>query len=191
MRNITKEVINVIDNSGLETYGIGKIERKGFKRVIVVGEKLPYGLREKGFINVIPDYIRIFYKLNRQLNKIQKVIDEFGFQTEIQNGFSITGDLRIFVERAGLGSKGANEMILNPEYGANLIFAILFTDCLKLPLSEKIDGVCIQCHRCWDACPGNALGPKGLNVKRCLPYSLRACQKCIDACPIGKMEAKK
>lgn len=196
MNKTSEKIIEYIDYSKrlniIDTYGIGDIQRGDFKKVIVIAKKLPVGLKQrKGFVGVIPDYFKTFYQLNKNLKKLQDYFVEDEYKTSIQNAFSLTGDLRIFVERAGLGSKGANELILNPDYGANLIYAVLFTDYEQLPSSKRIDDVCNRCYRCWEACPGNALGPEGLSIKRCLPYSLRACQECVDACPVGKVKLKK
>lgn len=189
MGKFENELKELAQRQGADIVGIGQVKRNQYRSIIVVGKLLPPGARDHGFLKVIPIYLQIWQATSNALNSLAAYLGERGYKTKRQWIASLTGDLRPLAERAGLGSKGANEMILNPKFGANVLYASLRTDC-ELVQDERIDNVCIRCFRCRKYCPGSALTPEGLDVSRCLPYSLRACQKCLDVCPIGSIEVK-
>jgi ferredoxin len=106
-------------------------------------------------------------------------------------------------ERAGLGTRGLNNLLLHPVYGSWLqIHALLINQ--KLQVTERLDySVCTKCNKCISACPAKALEPERFHRNRCsmlvaspwLPRSRALaltensyieCAECITSCPIGQ-----
>ncbi len=98
---------------------------------------------------------------------------------------------------AGLGTFGVNNMLLTPEFGPRARFASVFT-AAEIPPGRAMEGsLCIQCMRCRDACPADALGsgdyPECLTDKgACAARSeelarryISPCGFCIRVCPVG------
>lgn len=77
---------------------------------------------------------------------------------------------RYWAQQAGLGWIGKNRLLIRPGVGSWLLLGVLVTDLELHPDSPQEDR-CGRCHRCLDACPGQALDEiKGLNPKRCIAY---------------------
>lgn len=108
-------------------------------------------------------------------------------------------------ELAGIGTRGWNNLLLHPEYGAYLQLVTIATldryseTEYSTPLLENI---CIKCGNCIDACPVNAISETGFIAYRCSsvvasPEKVKSkavavtansyieCRACIDSCPIG------
>ncbi len=64
---------------------------------------------------------------------------------------------RAVAERAGLGWRGRNNLLVNPAYGARLRYSTVLTD-LVLPYDRPLEEDCGECRRCVGACPGGAIG---------------------------------
>jgi len=87
---------------------------------------------------------------------------------------------------AGLGEIGANQLLVTPEFGPRIRLTGILTD---LPF-EEADRVetrfldCSSCGLCIDKCPGQALSPAGIDIKKCIqhvgnPYGLSSLIKFI------------
>ncbi|MDP8234240.1 MAG: hypothetical protein P9M06_05515 [Candidatus Saelkia tenebricola] len=57
---------------------------------------------------------------------------------------------------AGLGWIGRNNLLVTPEYGAQVRFVTILTD-LKLPQGETMDFNCGDCFDCIETCPAQAI----------------------------------
>lgn len=106
-------------------------------------------------------------------------------------------------ERAGLGTRGVNNLLLHPVHGAWLqVHALLINARLEynLPLATP---VCTNCGYCIPACPAKALEGGRFNAARCSTLvashwlakskafavtadSYVECAECIISCPIGQ-----
>ncbi len=73
-------------------------------------------------------------------------------------------------EACGLGQVGLSGHILAPKYGPFLRWAFLITDAPLEPDPAFPGGLCDNCGKCADACPGNAIGPEGLDTWQCSVY---------------------
>jgi len=102
---------------------------------------------------------------------------------------------------AGLGSWGRDSLLLHPEFGPNLRFAVIKLYNTQFPStgSERViyefSHFCASCDMCQQACPINIIQDgRVTDVKACLSALenmtgdkiLSWCRACIDACPAGK-----
>jgi epoxyqueuosine reductase len=104
--------------------------------------------------------------------------------------------------RAGLGWSGKSTMVLAPGHGPWMLLGSVVTDA-RLDVSEPMRRDCGSCSACIPACPTAALGPEGLDARRCLSTWLQTpgsipqwirpllgrrvygCDDCLIACPPG------
>ena len=93
---------------------------------------------------------------------------------------------------AGLGSRGKNMLLLNPQIGNRAVIGALLTD-LDLPSDPLTEQFCLDdCRRCLDACPAQALTGDLVIQKRCRTHTntrnargweLCLCHTCRSVCP--------
>ena len=97
---------------------------------------------------------------------------------------------------AGLGWKGRNNLLINPDYGAQVRYATVLTD---MPLPDRgLAGAhsgCGDCVRCLDVCPVGAIheDPEDFELDRCAAQLRRfskseklntmICGLCVRVCP--------
>ena len=116
---------------------------------------------------------------------------------------------RMAVTMAGLGWIGKNAMVINGEYGPNLVWATILTDAELTASPPQLESMCGQCRLCQDSCPVGAI--YGLNwsrfkgdeaiidVENCQrymqtnsdKYGRPVCGICFMACPVGVKKTRK
>lgn len=106
---------------------------------------------------------------------------------------------RYWAWKAGLGVKGLNGCLIVPGAGSFVVLAEILTT-LEIEPDKPAEGDCGRCGRCVKACPTGALGPDGVDARRCLSYltiehkgdwpegtdsrgSLFGCDRCQAICP--------
>lgn len=91
------------------------------------------------------------------------------------NGFEAVVSRRISLKPAavesGLGSRGKNTLVINPEYGPYVRFTAIFTSAELEPDEPSTKDICGDCMRCVEACPTKALQPYEIDIRRCLTYA--------------------
>ncbi len=106
-------------------------------------------------------------------------------------------------EAAGLGETGRNGLLISPEYGQRLRFAVITTD-MPLIADEAIDlgmkRFCMLCNKCSKSCPGQAISnlpPETENDKLRWRINHEECYKmwrrlgtdcgvCLSVCPFSQ-----
>lgn len=122
---------------------------------------------------------------------------------------------RYWARLAGLGIIGENGMLIVPGVGSKVLLAEILTD-KELQADTPIEGDCGRCGSCRRACPAGALQTGGLiDCNLCLSYltiehkgewdderhksamrtdagrhTLFGCDRCVNACPHNKTDAK-
>jgi epoxyqueuosine reductase len=91
------------------------------------------------------------------------------------NGFEAIVSRRISLKPAavesGLGARGKNTLVINPEYGPFVRFTAILTSAELEPDEPSALDVCGDCLRCVETCPTKALRPYEIDIRRCLTYA--------------------
>jgi len=113
---------------------------------------------------------------------------------------------RLLAYNAGLGFYGKNRMLINDEYGSYFFIGYVLCD-LKLPPDRPLKKTCLNCKKCFKACPGKALSKEGLDINKCASHISQkkgaltdeeidilkksklvfGCDACQKACPHNKI----
>lgn len=147
------------------------------------------------------DYHKVVKKRLDQLLKYMQT--ELGLEVE-GRAFSDSAPImeRYWAERAGLGWRGKNGLLIIPCAGSYFFLGELLVD-IDLPCDEPMRSMCGRCERCLKACPTSAfLSPGRIDARRCISYltieqkgeiptELRAsigkrvygCDACQQCCP--------
>ncbi|WRS27268.1 QueG-associated DUF1730 domain-containing protein [Oscillospiraceae bacterium MB08-C2-2] len=103
---------------------------------------------------------------------------------------------------AGLGVIGRNGQLINQRYGSYTFIGCVVTT-LALEPGSPLQGSCLNCGKCFAACPTGALRAEGFEKERCLSHITQkkgeltpweqeqvaaggfiwGCDRCQDACP--------
>ncbi|EUJ36257.1 YhbA protein [Listeria weihenstephanensis FSL R9-0317] len=98
---------------------------------------------------------------------IRERVPEARFKSMVDTGeFS---DVAV-AERAGIGWRGKNTLLISPEFGS---FTYLGETLTNLPIApdKPMGDLCGDCNKCVEACPtGSLLGEGKMNPKICLSY---------------------
>jgi len=117
--------------------------------------------RGKPYQKVIRD------KLQKLLAYIQEIMPQA--QGKIAVDSSPTLD-KLWAQKAGLGWRGKNTLLINKEIGSFIFLGELFLNIELEPDQAAVDH-CADCHKCLDKCPTHALvEPHMLNAARCISY---------------------
>ncbi len=91
------------------------------------------------------------------------------------NGFEAVVTRRISLKPAavesGLGARGKNTLVINPEHGPYVRFTAILTSAELEPDEPSTMDICGDCMRCVEACPTKALRPYEIDIRRCLTYA--------------------
>ncbi len=102
---------------------------------------------------------------------------------------------RHFAVAAGLGWLGRNNLLVTPEFGAQVRLTTVLTNLPLLVPEKPIPFSCGKCRRCVEACPVEALGdaPQDFDFDLCFSLldffsrkrglGVMICGLCVKACP--------
>ncbi len=90
-----------------------------------------------------------------------------GFEAVVSRKIS----LKPAAVESGLGSRGKNTLVINPEHGPYVRFTAILTSAELEPDEPSTKDVCRDCMRCVEACPTKALRPYEIDIRRCLTYA--------------------
>jgi epoxyqueuosine reductase len=148
-------------------------------------------------------------KLKQLLHFINDEIGEVSGRAFVDSAPVLERD---WAKRSGLGWVGKNTLLINPKRGSYFFLAELILD-LELVGDNPIRDHCGRCRRCIDACPTEAISPKGYVVdgSKCISYltiELKAdekippqykdqmsgwmfgCDICQDVCPWNRFSKR-
>lgn len=120
---------------------------------------------------------------------IERIRTEIG--TVAGRGFVDSAPIleRDWAKYAGLGWTGKNTLLINPRKGSFFFLAELILD-LELEPDVPIRDYCGTCTRCIDACPTEAISPKGYIVdgSKCISYLTIELKEAIPEEFSGKLQ---
>jgi ferredoxin len=97
-------------------------------------------------------------------------------------------DIKRFATSASLGAIGKNSLVITPEFGPRVRFAVILTDAL-IEVDEPSEfNFCDGCSACIEACPAGAISESGYDVSLCEHSKGNVCVICMEACPVGEDE---
>ena len=77
---------------------------------------------------------------------------------------------KLWAQKAGLGWRGKNTLLINKKIGSFIFLGELFLNIELEPDQAEVDH-CADCRKCLDKCPTDALEePHTLNATRCISY---------------------
>jgi len=125
-------------------------------------------------------------KLKTLLNFIHTEIGEVDGRCFVDSAPVLERD---WAKRAGAGWVGKNTLLINPKKGSYFFLAELIID-LALVYDHPIKDYCGRCTRCIDACPTEAISPKGYIVdgSKCISYFTIELKEAIPAEYKGKLD---
>ena len=192
----------------------------GTQRVISV--KMNYLPPDAGFAKTLKNkekaYIsryalgRDYHKLMRNRlkklgKKIEQEIGEYGFRPFVDSAPVLERQL---AEKAGLGWRGKNSLLINQEAGSWFFLGELFID-LPLPIdAENTFEGCGKCVACITLCPTGAIvEPYVVDARKCISYltielqgpipeqyrallgnRVYGCDDCQTVCPVNRREER-
>jgi epoxyqueuosine reductase len=157
------------------------------------------------------DYHRV---LEKRLRKLARFIDTLGTVATPSRPFCDHGPVmeRQWAERAGIGFRGKNTLLIRPQSGSWFFLGGVLTQ-IEMRDANPADPIregCGNCRACLDACPTGALdGEWRIDARRCISYLtiehdgpidkelwprmegwVFGCDICQDVCPYNRKRAK-
>ncbi len=144
------------------------------------------------------EYPRLNDSLNATTKKITEAIDGIAIPatvpwhpeeiTHVEDYYGLVISHRVIAEKAGIGWRGKNELIINPKFSCAIRLSSIITD-ISLELKGPYQGSCGNCNACLNVCTFLRDKEKLSNYReQCRRYLIflgldfEVCGKCIKAC---------
>ncbi len=220
----TRKLMSFSSYIGAKVTGVAKMEAEHYYSMIgrplsdygkVVDTDHPYGLvvgveMDKDMINRAPQLEELFAVTKGYVDAamiglwMTYYIKSLGFEARAH----IDGNYEVIAtqvaEAAGLGETGRNGLLISPEYGQRLRFAVITTDMPLIedkPLDLGMKRFCELCNKCSKSCPGQAIshlppetmenGKQRWRIKHEECYKMwrrlgTDCGVCLSVCPFSQ-----
>lgn len=94
---------------------------------LIFASYCPSDLFYRRFFKVAPPAFRVAYNTGRLNSYAKRLLRQCGYKRVWAKGiFSIYGDLRPIAKQAGFGDYGDHGIIVNEQWGSNMIFTAVF-----------------------------------------------------------------
>ena len=114
------------------------------------------------------DYHNVLRRVLRQLHKwLKQVHPEVSFHGSVDTSPVLE---RAIAEQCGIGWIGKSTMLIHPQKGTFGSIAIALSSATFSKMTVTQPYRCGSCTACIDACPTKALGPEGLDARKCISY---------------------
>jgi len=172
----------------------------------------PYDIGEKAEGNIAKytyavDYHTVIKEKLKQIGIfLTEAVPGFRYQAFVDTGPLVD---RYMAYLAGVGFYGENGHIITDKYGSYVLIGYMLTN-HSFEIDNPLERTCLQCGRCAEACPGQAiLGKFAIDPRRCRSYLTQkkgdltvteksiikknklvfGCDVCQDVCPHNQSNA--
>jgi len=218
-RDLTDRVRDLADRYEMERVGVADLEPvvrdrpevfaelpRTFPRAVVMAVRLSRAVLETCANGPTPLYFHLYRQANYQLDRAALAVtihlQRLGYDALPVPASQIIGDEpmrghlshRSAAERAGLGWRGLNNLLVTPDFGAQVRLVTVLTDAPLVPDAPLTENECDRCGKCRTVCPAGAIGEtldtfnldacyQQLCVFRKRPYiGQHICGICVRAC---------
>ncbi len=162
------DLFGVADLKRYESEFTNSLIRKGINLGIVIGVRLSKAILEEIVDHPTPEYYHHYRQINIFLDQIAIRLTNF-IQKKGFSAFPIPASQIVNWEKqkgvishkhlgalAGLGFIGRNNLLVNPEIGAQFRIVSILTN-VPIEPDEPLNLDCGDCVRCLSVCPANAI----------------------------------
>ncbi len=179
---------------------------------VVVGVRLSGAVLEDILDRPTPLYFHHYRQVNFLLDRIAlELANEL--QSRGQRGLALPASQyvqrdpprgqvshRLLGWQAGLGWRGRNNLLVNPEFGSQVRYVSILTDA-DLPCGKPLQRDCGDCDACLEVCPAGAIreDPLAFDLEACYAklcefvkirfVGQHICGVCVKACSPGVVAA--
>ncbi|WP_455539571.1 tRNA epoxyqueuosine(34) reductase QueG [Terrisporobacter sp.] len=176
LRNILENKVKENLITGMEEPDIDKrinpkLIMEDAKSIIVCA--FPYYVKEEYESNIskycygLDYHFVIKEKLNNICEEIKSRDENFKYEVFTDNGPLVDRHLAYL---AGIGYYGINNNIITDKYGSYIFIGYIVNN-YDLEYDKPVDKTCLQCNKCVNNCPGNALeGDYKMDPKKCVSF---------------------
>ena len=154
------------------------------------------------------DQPRPYDALGRASNQIANWLRERGFSAHAGHPLNGMALYPPIAQKAGLGCRGINGLLITPRFGPRVRLAAVFTEIENLPVhsgdeNEWVLDYCDICRKCIRKCPPRAIYETPIHHDnrlvttvdntKCFPYfaNYHGCSICIKVCPFNQTDYNK
>ncbi|MBQ4837417.1 tRNA epoxyqueuosine(34) reductase QueG [Pseudoalteromonas luteoviolacea] len=115
------------------------------------------------------DYHKVLRNRLKKLGqRIEQEVGQYGFRPFVDSAPVLE---RQIAEKAGLGWRGKNSLLIHKQAGSWFFLGELFVDLPLPPDNNKVEEGCGKCNACISLCPTGAIvEPYVVDARRCISY---------------------